>query len=171
MFVTVITGPPGAGKSTTAGALQDRLWDEGRASALIEVDELARCCPLPEREQVLKHVRDLARSYEEIGHDLLFVTDTCETDEWYAGLAEALPEGERLLVLLNASGPTLRSRVTAREPAQWSGLDELLAAAERLGEQMRGLAGVDVHIDTEHGSAAEAVDEIYRRLQDKGLVR
>jgi DNA replication protein DnaC len=85
VFVSVITGPPGAGKSTLATAIHDRLADDGRSSALFELDELARCHPPLRRQEALKHASDLARSYEETGHDLLFVTDTCES----AGRADA----------------------------------------------------------------------------------
>lgn len=170
MFVTVVTGAPGAGKSTTAMALHSRLGDAGRANALIEIDELSLSYPALDRQRALRHVHDLAASFAEAGHDLLFVTDTCETDEWYRDLSEALPTGGRLLVLLTASGATLSQRVATREPPTWSGYDALVAAAARLGEQMRGLAGVDLHLDTERLSVPEVVDAVYRALSDSGVV-
>jgi broad-specificity NMP kinase len=170
VFVTIVTGAPGAGKSITASALQSRLADDGRANALIEIDEMSRCYPALDRRRALRHVHDLAASYADAGHDLLLVTDTCETDEWYDGLTEALPAGDRLLVLLQAEPTTLSQRVAAREPPTWSGYADLVAWAAKLGEQMQRLSRVDVRVDTERLATPEVVEQIHTALRERGVI-
>jgi Mrp family chromosome partitioning ATPase len=156
--VVVITGPPGAGKSSVATALHDALGDRGVANALIEVDELERSYPPVPLDHVVEHVRVLADSYRSLPRDLLLVTATLEDDMYAARLLAALPSGDRFVVRLEATPATLQARIRDREPAGWSGLDQLLASAARLAATMPRLYGVDLVLSTE-GTSAEAVAE------------
>ena len=97
--VVVVTGPPGAGKSSVATALHDALGAAGRRNALIEVDELERCYPPLDQERVLAHVAMLCASFRAGGYDLLIVTATIEHDRY----------GERLLQATGAATPARRS--------------------------------------------------------------
>jgi predicted kinase len=137
--IVLVTGAPGAGKSTIATLVHDHLGDAGVANALVEADELRRAYPEPDAGDVRRRLAGLVASYADAGHDLVLVTETLETADDLAGLRAALPEAEILLVRLDADPETARARVRAREPAGWSGLPQLLESAGRLAVTMRGL--------------------------------
>lgn len=104
MFAVILTGPPGAGKSTVATAVHDRLGDKGVVNALMEVDELERCYPPLDEARVLANLATICAAFRDTGYDLLFVTATIESDA----------DGERLFAAvggcpaLNVRGITCR---------------------------------------------------------------
>jgi hypothetical protein len=51
VFVVLVTGPPGAGKTATLIALSDALVDDGIAHAVVDVDDVAWAYPFPSLEQ------------------------------------------------------------------------------------------------------------------------
>ncbi len=155
-FVVLVTGPPGAGKSSVATALHDALGAAGRRNALIEVDELERCHPPLDRERVLAHVAMLCASFRAGGYELLIVTATIEHDRDGERLLQATGAGRRLVVRLEAKTSMLESRIRAREPARWSGLEALVVSARRLAGSMTALRDVDLVLSTE-GDDAETV--------------
>jgi len=63
VFVVVVTGPPGAGKSELAAAVHDSLGDDGIANALVELDELKRCYPPLGEQRALSHLGMLCGSF------------------------------------------------------------------------------------------------------------
>jgi adenylylsulfate kinase-like enzyme len=158
VFVLVITGPPGAGKSEVATAIHDALGDLGVANALLELDQLERSHPPLTRERTIEHLRVLARSHRAVGHGLLIGTATLEDDASARAALEAVAASEHLLVRLEASPATLERRILAREPRGWSGLPALLRSARALAESMPALTGIDLVLSTE-GAAADAVAE------------
>lgn len=151
--VVVITGPPGAGKSSVATELHDALGDRGVPNALVEVDELERCYPPVPLEHVVRHLRELAESYVAHGCEVLFVTATLEDDAYAARLLAALPGRDRVVIRLEADPDTLEARIRAREPAGWSGLEELVASARHLAATMSTLRGVDLVASTQDAPA------------------
>jgi hypothetical protein len=50
---------------------------------------------------------------------------------------------------LEAQPETLRRRITEREPAGWSGLDELVAASARLAPVIARVDGITLALSTE----------------------
>ncbi|GAA4473464.1 hypothetical protein GCM10023094_07140 [Rhodococcus olei] len=156
MFLLLLTGPPGSGKSTVATAVHDGLGEAGFANALIELDELERSYPPLPADRLVSHVAALAGSYREAGYPLLLVTATVEDDPYRDAVLTATGADEHLTVRLDAAPETVRRRVLDREPESWSGRDELAGAAHRLATTMRTLAGIDLVLKTD-GEDAEAV--------------
>ena len=156
MFVLVLTGPPGVGKSAVLTVLHDALGDAGFAHALVEVDELERCYPPLPRELAMAHLAMLAGSIRAAGYGLLLVTATLEDDAYRDSLLAAAGSARRLLVRLEAEPATLERRIVAREPKGWSGLPALVESSRRLAGSMKGLDGVDLVMSTE-GERAEDV--------------
>jgi adenylate kinase len=161
VLAVVITGPPGAGKTSVLTALVDALTDDDVAHAAIELETLAWTHPALSDELWLRHVRATCALYREAGHDLLLVAQTIETDHDLHQLLDALGAEERFLVRLEAEPATLVERIVEREPASWSGLTALVEHTQELAATMPGLRGVDLALSTE-GRQPEAVAQCIR---------
>ena len=168
MFALMLTGPPGAGKSSVLGRLHDRLGDAGVPTALVELDELERCYPPLPAARTFAHLRALSASFAAAGYELLLVTATVEDDAYGAAVLDATGARERMVARLEAEPETLAARIVAREPAAWSGLDGLVAASRQLAGSMPALAGVDIVLSTEGQDpervAARLEAELWARL-------
>ncbi|MFC9788595.1 AAA family ATPase [Rhodococcus sp. NPDC127528] len=172
MFAVLLTGPPGAGKSTVLTTLHDNLGEAGVANALLELDELERCYPPLDERLLMSHVASLACSYREAGYPLLLATATVEDDAYRDAVLAAIGADAHLLVRLAAEPETVRRRVLDREPESWSGRDELAAAAFRLATTMRALTGVDLVLSTEGRDpdrVAEELEDALRRCPAEPL--
>lgn len=156
MFAVLITGPPGAGKTSVLTALADALSDDDMPHAAIEVELLEWAHPALTDEQAMCHVATMCGLYREAGRRLLLVAQTIETDADLVRLREAVGADEDFLVRLEARPTTLAARITAREPESWSGLSDLVEHAQELAVSMPALNGVDLVLSTE-GQRAEAV--------------
>ena len=163
----LLTGPPGSGKSSVASELHVLLTAEDTTSAVIEADQLRRCHPPLSPEQVLRHVATLAQSYAAQGYSLLLLTETVEDATSYGRLLDTLAPAHLVVVRLEAQVPTLQSRIRAREPAAWGGLDELLSASARLRDSMRLLPSVDIVVDTEHTTAADVAGSLIMTIRQR----
>jgi broad-specificity NMP kinase len=156
VFAVLITGPPGAGKTSVLTALVDALSDDDVPHAAIEVELLQWAHPALTDEQVMRHVATMRELYREAGYGLLLVAQTIETDADLALLRDAVGADEDFLVRLQAQPATLVQRIVAREPESWSGLAELVEHAQELAVSMPALGGVGLVLSTE-GERAEAV--------------
>lgn len=169
MFTVLITGPPGAGKTSVLTALVDALTDDDVAHAAIELETLAWTHPALSDARWRRHVRTTCELYREAGHQLLLVAETLETDGDRSRLLEALGAGEWLLVRLEAHPATLVERIIAREPESWSGLADLVEHTQELAVTMPALTGVDLVLSTE-GERPEAVARRLRAALPASLV-
>ena len=156
MLAVVITGPPGAGKTSVLTALVDALSEDNIAHAAVEVEMLVWTHPALTDEQWARHLRLACELYRDSGHRLLLVAQTLETDADVAELLEAVGADEVFLVRLEAEPASLVERIIEREPSSWSGLSGLLEHAQDLAVTMPGLADVDLVLSTE-GERAEDV--------------
>ncbi|RZT83339.1 AAA domain-containing protein [Pseudonocardia sediminis] len=161
-MLVVVTGPPGAGKSTVATTVHDRLGDAGIANALIEVDELERCYPPRDEDDVMADLAAMAGRYRAGGHDLLFVTATVEDDAYAERLVAAAGTASTVVVRLEADPGTLARRIREREPVGWSGTEDLVTHARCLAVGMADLARVDLVLSTDD----TAVDDLAARIEE-----
>jgi hypothetical protein len=166
VFVVVVTGAPGSGKTVCLTALSDALIDDEIAHAAVDVDEVAWAFPFPENEQRCEHLRALWESHRQAGHDLLLVSEVIESPAHLGDVLTAVGAGDHLLVRLEAAPATLRARIVAREPPGWSGLDFLLDYTERTLGSLARLDAAHLVLDSERLSPAEIADRIRARRPD-----
>ena len=140
MFVVLLTGPPGAGKTVTLLALSDALVEARVPHASADVDELAWAYPFPDLAQRCEHLRDWCHSHRRAGRTLLLVAEVIESQGHLGDVLAALDADDHLLVRLEAEPATLRRRILAREAEGWFGLDHLLKEMEHLHPAMAELA-------------------------------
>jgi chloramphenicol 3-O-phosphotransferase len=160
VFAVVLTGPPGAGKSTALEALTDALHDDGLRHASIEIEAISWAHPALTQEQRLRHLRALSDLYRNEGFDLILVAAPVASTSSLNDLLAALHAKDHLLVRFDAPDETLRQRIVSREPAGWSQLDKLLERARELRETMASLDGVHLSIDTHDVEPSDVVRQI-----------
>ena len=154
----IVSGAPGAGKSSALMALSDALIDDELPHACGDVDELAWAYPWPDLARRTEHLRRWRESHSD--RELLLVAEVVESAAHREQLLAALGAEDHLLVCLEAPAATLRARITAREPPGWSGLERLVGEAEPLQEALAGLDGVHLRLDSERLAPAEISDRI-----------
>ena len=164
-FVLLLTGAPGAGKSEALTRVQDTLGADGIGSAAMDTDELARSYPPIDFDRHLAHLKALAGSFRQAGHDLLLVAATAESDEQLRAWLDAAG-GERSCVVHLIAGPaTLEERLCGREPADWFGLPELVESAKRLASIR--FVDTDFELDTEKHGPEETAASIEAELRTR----
>ena len=105
---------------------------------------------------MLAHIRALLDSYAAAGHDLVFVTETLETEADLRALLAALAPADTVVVRLDAEPETVEARVLEREPETWSGRVGLARHARDLAVSMRDLPEADLELDTGAGREVAA---------------
>jgi RNase adaptor protein for sRNA GlmZ degradation len=160
MRAIIITGAPGAGKSSALTALTDRLGDEGVEHVAVEVDELSRGFPWRDGR---RHLPALAA-----GADLLLVAATVESPDYLRDLLTALGRPDHLLVVLHARPETLVRRVRERETIPWSGLEALIDRTPALQEAVLALPQADLTLDTETATPVAVAAAILAAWQLRG---
>lgn len=167
MFVVVLTGPPGAGKTVTLAALSDALIDDGVAHSAVDVDEVAWAYPYPDLAQRCEHLRAWSDPHRRGGRDVLLVAEVIESPGHLIDVLAAVGADDHLLVRLDAAPATLRQRIIAREPPGWSSLEHLLDETPRLQEGLAELDGVHLVISTQQATLPDVVGQIRSARPDK----
>jgi AAA domain len=162
VFAIVLTGAPGAGKSAVLEALSDALVDDDVPHAMVETEALTSTHPPLDDAQWFGHVRVTCELHRRQGQSLLLVATTVESPADLHGVLEAIAADEHVVVRLEVEPETRARRIVAREPAGWSGLDELVTASARLGPMIAALHGVALTLSTED----TAPGDVARRIRD-----
>jgi hypothetical protein len=149
VFALVLTGAPGAGKTAVLEALSDQLVVEDVRHALVETEALTSAHPPLDEERWFEPIEALCGLYRRLGYPLLLVAVTVESGEDLRRLLAAVGADEHAVVRLEAEPETLHRRIVGREPAGWSGLEELLAASARLSTVIARLGGIGLAVSTE----------------------
>ncbi|MCA9834211.1 MAG: zeta toxin family protein [Thermomicrobiales bacterium] len=119
----VITGPVGAGKTSTMWALADLLQAHDLSCAGIDMDTLRRYHPQPSDDPFgnrlgRKHLAFMAASYFGAGIERVILADVVETTDDREALALAMGDPGLIVVRLRVPMDTLRQRLHGRESAE-----------------------------------------------------
>jgi GTPase SAR1 family protein len=166
----VLTGAPGAGKTTVLSALSDRLAQEDVAHAALEFEQLLWGHPWLTTADGLGSLAVLAGLERERGRRVMLLAATTETAGELRAVRAALAADRSVAVALRASPDTLAARVLAREPEYWSGREALAAHARELAAVIPGLDGVDAILETEGRRAEDVAVELHAVLARHALL-
>jgi tRNA uridine 5-carbamoylmethylation protein Kti12 len=86
VFAVVLTGPPGAGKTSVLTALVDALSDDHVPHAAVEAEALPCAHPRLSDEREMRHLEPMCPLFRDAGYRLLLGGQTIETDEDLARL-------------------------------------------------------------------------------------
>lgn len=170
-LVLVITGPVGAGKSTTADALSDLLGRQNTPHAVVDMDYLRSAWPSPSDDRFnvrlgLRNLVHVAATYRERGCRVLVLADVVEQESDRANYERAIPDADVRIVRLRVPLPLVSMRLQGRESGEhlaWS-----LNRAPEL-EGIMDAAGIgtgpsDLVVDVGERSPEEVAREIAERL-------
>jgi hypothetical protein len=166
VFVVLITGAAGSGKTTYLTALTDVLAGDEIPHAAVDADDVSWAYPYPDLDARVDYLGRATAAYRNHGHELLLVVEVVESDEHLAQLLAAVGAADHLLVKLTAPYMLLRQRILAREPVGWAGLDYLMEETKRWA---RFIDELDAHltIDTVRTAPLHAAAEIRAARRDK----
>jgi chloramphenicol 3-O-phosphotransferase len=167
----VLTGPPGAGKSSVLEALSTLLEIGGVQHGAIESEQLSRGHPSLGAEVWIAELALVLAAQRSAGRRLFLVVATTETEEELRRVLEAARAERSLVVCLRAPADELAARLERREPDRWPGKAGLIAHARDLAAVIPTLAGIDVTLDTSGRDPAGLADEVLTAMRARGLVQ
>ena len=145
----VITGSPGAGKTSVLEALYGLLDHDGVPHAALESEQLGWGTPWLTEEQTHELLAELCVALRRHGRELFLIAGTTVTSAHVASIVGAIGADRTTVVCLRAAPETAARRVMEREPPEWHGREALAGRARELATQIPALDGIDLHISTE----------------------
>jgi chloramphenicol 3-O-phosphotransferase len=166
----ILTGAPGAGKSSVLDALSTLLEIEHVRFGAVETEQLARGWPwlcAPEWMPQLAAVVDLQR---QLGRETFLIVATTETEQELQAVIEAVGAERTVVVCLSAPSALVAQRVYEREPDEWPGKLPLIEHARKLAGEIPSLPGIDLTLSTVDRDVHEVATEVRRLLSSTGVV-
>jgi chloramphenicol 3-O-phosphotransferase len=167
-MAVVLTGPPGAGKSSVLESLATLLEIEGVEFGALESEQLGWGSPWLCGEPWLRQLRAVLELQRQARRRRFLVAATTETTEELAAVVAAIAVDHIVTVLLHAPPELVAARIDAREPDAWPGKQRLIEHARHLAVSMRALDGIDIRIDTSERTARDVAAELRETLRRYG---
>ena len=161
--VVVLNGSPGAGKSTLANAIAEKLRELDQAHAVVDVDELGRIFPELGTSLGWANLRAIWPNYAAIANLRVLLPVCIDTERDLEQLRTATPCRTFTICELVADESTLKERVTKREPNEYWQRKLRMLVDKYLSKDLSDNFA-DFRVRTDDKSIDEAVQEILGRL-------
>jgi len=168
--VIVLTGPPGAGKTSVLERLTTEFERDGVEYGALESEQLGWGSPWLDAEVELMQLTAVLDLQKQAGRRRFLLAATTETSEDLGALIAATGADRVVTVLLTAPAELVAARLDAREPDDWPGKQQLIEHARGLAETMPKLAGIDVRISTADRHPADVARQLRDTLRDLGVL-
>lgn len=165
----VLTGPPGAGKSSVLEEIATLLEVDGVEFGALESEQLGWGSPWLDDEWRLRQLTAVMEIQRQAGRRLFLIAATTETSGELAAVIRAIAADEHIAVLLSAPANVIAERIEARESDAWPGKPALINHACGLATSMQALTGIDLRIRTDDRSVTDVALEVHAKLRDRGL--
>jgi ribose 1,5-bisphosphokinase PhnN len=167
MHVIIITGPCGAGKTSTMWKLGELLASRDISRAVIDVDEVRNFHPAPEDDPfnsrlAMQNVAAMAENFRRAGARCLIFAEVVEHPELAIGYGELIPESDVHVVRLDVPMDLLLARLEARESVET--IDWYRNRARELPAIMERRRIGDLVIDVGERSTEDVAAEIADHL-------
>jgi energy-coupling factor transporter ATP-binding protein EcfA2 len=167
----LITGAPGAGKSTVLEAVSGVLSERGVAHACFEREQLEWGEPWLAPEAALRVLATFCRALRDAGRTTFVVTATTETEAELQATLGAIGADRAAVVALEVPPDVAAARVAAREPDWWEGKAALVAHSRELAAAIPALPGVDFVMANAGRDARATAVAIVDELAARGLTK
>lgn len=168
IWVLIITGPVGIGKSSAAKALSEILeWDYALPHAVADLDYLRSAFPPPKDDPFntsigFKNLAAVWLNYREAGARYLIIPSVMEHTGDLDRVREVVPGAKLMVVRLTASLSVNHDRIRGRESSADS-LQWHLTRSTQLAAELETSSLEDFTVDTEQKTAKDVAREILRR--------
>jgi hypothetical protein len=166
----IVTGAPGAGKTSVVAALSSLLEAGGVAHGALETEQLQWGHPWLSFDAALDQLFLVIGRQRELGRRLFLLIATTETAAELQALREMTAAQTTLVVALAVPPATAAGRVLDREPESWAGRQALADHARDLAEVIPRLPGVDVVLDTGGGGPEDVARALRTELARRGMI-
>jgi chloramphenicol 3-O-phosphotransferase len=165
----ILTGAPGAGKSSVLDALATMLEIDRVPFGAIESESLARGWPWPRFAEWIPQLAAVAGLQRAAGRDTFIVVATTKTQSELDAVLSAVGGDPLVVICLSAPADVVAGRIAEREPDSWPGKAGLIAHARHLAARIPALPGVDLVLRTDGRQAAEVADAIKQAAAARGI--
>jgi hypothetical protein len=166
----MITGPPGAGKTSVLERLSTLLEIEGVEFGALEAEQFGWGSPWLYGEPVWRQLGAVLGLQRDAGRRLFLIALTAETSGDLRAAAYATGAETIVTVLLSASPEVVAARIEEREPDDWPGKPALVAHARELAGSMPALDGIDLRLDTDHRRPDAVARELFDALRSSRVL-
>ncbi|MFD2082579.1 AAA domain-containing protein [Actinopolymorpha cephalotaxi] len=158
--ILFISGPPGVGKTTVAWEIFGQLVDAGDAPALVDLDLLGACRPVPgddpyNERMKARNLGAMWRNYRAAGARCVLAAGVVESRDGLAMYADAVPNAAAVLCRLHTGQEELAARIVGRGRERGADLDKLTRRAAELSAQFERDDVADFRVDTDGRDVAE----------------
>jgi dephospho-CoA kinase len=164
----LLTGTIGAGKTTTAEAVSDRLHEEAIRHALLDLDWLGQVYPPPVEDApyneslAITNLEVIWPNFVHTGIRHVILAATVITRPQLDRLEAAMPGCSLTVVRVVARPDTVADRLRGRDSGRL--LEDFLRRTDAMAEEIERAALESFHVRTDDRSPEEVAKEILRQL-------
>jgi predicted kinase len=157
--VLVLHGSPGSGKTTLSRAIAELLRKSDLTNAVIDLDDLNKVYPHPDRSFARDNLAAMWPNYAAIPDLRLVIPSVIADEDELVQLRAAVPGARFVVCELTAPKAVLEERVRVREPNEY--WQNMLRYFVDLYHQRSDLARIrDFQVSTHNRSVDEAAREV-----------